>query len=78
MMAQTLTEKYAYPVKPVCSFLDLASSSYYYVSKECEPQLKADLETVAGLYPTYGTRRSHTNCGVNRLSIGSIASAYSV
>ena len=57
MMAQTLTEKYAYPVKPVCSFLDMASSSYYYVRKECEPQLKADLETVAGLYPTYGTRR---------------------
>jgi putative transposase len=57
MMAKTLTEGHAYPVKAVCSFLDLASSSYYYVQKECEPQLKADLETVAGLHPTYGTRR---------------------
>lgn len=57
MMAKALTEKYAYPVKSVCSFLDLASSSYYYVRKEGEPQLKADLETVAGLHPTYGTRR---------------------
>jgi len=57
MMAKTLTEKYAYPVKPVCSFLELASSSYYYTPKECEQQLKADLETVAGLHPTYGTRR---------------------
>jgi putative transposase len=57
MMAKTLTEKHAYPVKPVCAFLDLASSSYYYTPKECEAQLKADLETVAGLHPTYGTRR---------------------
>lgn len=57
MMAKTLTEKYDYPVKAVCEYLDLASSSYYYVRKECEPQLKADLATVAGLHPTYGTRR---------------------
>ena len=57
MMAKALAEKYAYPVKAVCDFLELASSSYYYERKEGEAQLKADLETVAGLHPTYGTRR---------------------
>ena len=57
MMAKTLTEKYAYPVRQVCSFLDLSSSSYYYTRKAGEPQLLADVETVAGLHPTYGTRR---------------------
>jgi putative transposase len=57
MMAKTLTEKYAYPVGQVCGFLDLSSSSYYYTRKASDPQLQADLETVAGLHPTYGTRR---------------------
>jgi putative transposase len=57
MMAKTLTEKYAYPVRSVCDFLELASSSYYYTRKESEVQLQADVETVAGLHPTYGTRR---------------------
>ena len=57
MMAKALTEKYAYPVRQVCSFLELASSSYYYTHKASEPRLQADLETVAGLHPTYGTRR---------------------
>jgi len=56
-MAKTLTEKYTYPVRQVCSFLDLSSSSYYYTRKAEEPQLQADLETVTGLHPTYGTRR---------------------
>jgi putative transposase len=57
MMTKTLTKKYAYPVRQVCSFLDLSSSSYYYTRKTSDPQLQADLETVAGLHPTYGTRR---------------------
>lgn len=57
MMAKTLIEKYAYPVRLVCSFLELAASSYYYTCKESEVQLQADVETVAGLHPTYGTRR---------------------
>lgn len=58
MMARTLVEQHKYPVRMVCEFLDLAPSSYYYCPKQAAPaQLLADLETVAGLHPTYGTRR---------------------
>jgi transposase InsO family protein len=42
----------------VCEFLGLSPSSYYYCPQPSAPaQLRADLETVAGLHPTYGTRR---------------------
>jgi transposase InsO family protein len=58
MMARALVEQNKYPVRMVCELLDLSSSSYYYSPKEAAPsQLLADLETVAGLHPTYGTRR---------------------
>jgi putative transposase len=58
MIARNLTEKYGYAVRPVCEFLELSSSSYYYHSQQMtERQLKADLEMVAGQHPTYGSRR---------------------
>lgn len=56
-MAKAMTEKHAYTVRQVCSFLDLSSSSYYYTRKASDPRLRTDLETVSGLHPTYGTRR---------------------
>jgi len=57
-MAHTLVAQHKYPVRMVCEFLDLSPSSYYYCTKQAAlPQLLADLETVAGLHPTYGTRR---------------------
>ena len=57
-MAQEMVEQYDFPVRLVCDFLDLASSSYYYQKKEvAEQQLEADLKLVAGQHPTYGTRR---------------------
>jgi putative transposase len=58
MIARTLVEQHKYPVRMACEFLELSSSSYYYCHKQvAPPQLLADLETVAGLHPTYGTRR---------------------
>jgi putative transposase len=57
-MARALVEQHKYPVRIVCVLLDLAPSSYYYCSKPvAPPQLLTDVETVAGLHPTYGTRR---------------------
>jgi transposase InsO family protein len=57
-MARRLVAQHQYPVRMVCEFLDLSPSSYYYSPKPAAPaQLVADLETVAGLHPTYGTRR---------------------
>ena len=57
-MARKLVEQHKYPVRMVCKFVDLSPSSYYYCPQQAAPQqLLADLETVAGLYPTYGTRR---------------------
>jgi putative transposase len=58
MMARRLVAQHGYPVRMVCEFLGLSSSSYYYCPQPSAPlQLRADLETVAGLHPTYGTRR---------------------
>jgi putative transposase len=58
MMARTLVEQDNYPVRMTCEFLDLSPSSYYYCNKQsAQPQFLADLKTVAGLHPTYGTRR---------------------
>jgi transposase InsO family protein len=57
-MAHTLVGQQGYPVRPLCDFLDLSPSSYYYQSSKVqETQFQADLVTVAGLHPTYGTRR---------------------
>jgi putative transposase len=45
-------------VKMICETIGLPRSSYYYRSQRGEEsQLEADLETVAGQYPKYGTRR---------------------
>lgn len=45
-------------VKTACESVGLPRSSYYYRSQRGEEsQLEADLETVAGQYPKYGTRR---------------------
>lgn len=58
MIARSLTEKHGYAVRPVCELLELPASSYYYHShKESDLRLQADLEMVAGQYPTYGSRR---------------------
>jgi transposase InsO family protein len=57
-MAHSLVKKHACPVRVACELLELAPSSYYYQSSKAqETQLQIDLETVAGLHPTYGTRR---------------------
>ena len=58
-MARELIRLNGYPVQPVCNFLELPRSSYYY-QKRVKPesqQLEADLKLVAGQHPTYGTRR---------------------
>jgi putative transposase len=58
MIAQELVHKNNYPVRQVCSLLDLSPSSYYYRSHGSkDQQLEADLKLVAGQHPTYGTRR---------------------
>ncbi len=45
-------------VKTACESVGLPRSSYYYRSQRGEEsQLEADLETVAGQFPKYGTRR---------------------
>ena len=57
-MARKLVEQHKYPVRMVCRFVDLSPSSYYYCPQQAaSQQLLADVETVAGLHPTYGTRR---------------------
>lgn len=48
----------SYSVKTACESVGLPRSSYYYRSQRGEEsQLETDLETVAGQYPKYGTRR---------------------
>jgi len=45
-------------VNMICETVGLPRSTYYYCSRRGEEsQLDADLETVAGQYPKYGTRR---------------------
>ena len=53
-----LTEREGYPIKVACDVLELPRSSYYYrpVEQDEEELVKA-IETVAGEFPTYGTRR---------------------
>jgi transposase InsO family protein len=47
-----------YPVQVICQIVGLPRSSYYYAAVEREEtELKAALETVAGQFPTYGSRR---------------------
>ena len=64
-------------VKMACETIGTPRSTYYYHSQRGhESQLEADLETVAGQYRKYGTRRI-THYGARRITIGSIASAFS-
>jgi transposase InsO family protein len=55
---QALVEEKRGSVKMICETVGLPRSSYYYRSPRGEDgQLEADLETLAGQYPKYGTRR---------------------
>jgi len=55
---QALVEENRGSVKMICETVGLPRSSYYYRSQRGEDgQLEAALETVAGQYPKYGTRR---------------------
>jgi putative transposase len=55
---QALVEEKRGSVKMICETVGLPRSSYYYRCQRGEDgQLEADLETVAGQYPKYGTRR---------------------
>ena len=57
-LAHQLVKENNYAVNVVCQILDLAKSSYYYQQEpDKDQQLKADLDIVAGEFPTYGTRR---------------------
>jgi putative transposase len=57
-MVKILVEQQNLPLKLALHLLDLPRSTYYYQSQKAdEEQLQADLEKVAGQYPTYGTRR---------------------
>ncbi len=47
-----------FSVEQACQLLGLARSSFYYPNHPARArQLEADVETVVGHYPTYGTRR---------------------
>ena len=55
---KALVEQERCSVKTACETVGMPRSSYYYRSQGGEEsQLEADLETVAGQYPKYGTRR---------------------
>ena len=55
---QGLVEWHKYPVGLACQLVDLPRSSFYYQSRKAdESYLEGDLKTVAGQFPTYGTRR---------------------
>ena len=58
MIVQGLVEWHKYPVGLACQLVDLPRSSFYYQSRKAdESYLECDLKTVAGQFPTYGTRR---------------------
>lgn len=57
-MGKALVEQLGYPLSTVLQALDLAHSSFYYRSQKAEAAgLEADMQLVAGQFPTYGTRR---------------------
>jgi len=57
-MARALMEWFVCPVETALEGLDLARSSYYYCGqKTADSQLEADMQLVAGQFPTYGSRR---------------------
>ena len=58
MTVRALVEWFDCPVDTVLEVLALAHSSYYYRSqKMADCRLEADMQLVAGQFPTYGTRR---------------------
>jgi putative transposase len=55
---RALIEWFDCPVDPALEVLELARSSYYYRSRAvADSRLEADMQLVAGQFPTYGTRR---------------------
>lgn len=53
-----LNEQDGYPVARVSELLGLPRSTYYYLAKPAQDlELEAAVESIAGQYPTYGTRR---------------------
>jgi putative transposase len=55
---KALVEQESCSLKMICETLGMPRSTYYYRSQRGdESQLEVDLETVAGQYPKYGTRR---------------------
>ena len=55
---KTLSEEHGYGIGLACQVVELERSSYYYRSrKAAEAGLEADMQLVAGQFPTYGTRR---------------------
>ncbi len=58
MTVRALVERFDCPVVQALEVVDLARSSYYYHSrKAADSRLEADMQLVAGQFPTYGTRR---------------------
>jgi putative transposase len=58
VIVQGLVEWHKYPVGLACQLVDLPRSSFYYQSRKADASyLEGDLKTVAGQFPTYGTRR---------------------
>ncbi len=58
MTVRALIEWFDCPVEPALEVVELARSSYYYRSqKAADSHLEADMQLVAGQFPTYGTRR---------------------
>jgi transposase InsO family protein len=57
-MVTGLHEWYGYPIQEACQLVELPRSSYYYHShKADESQLEQDMQSVAGQFPRYGSRR---------------------
>jgi putative transposase len=58
VIVQGLVEWHKYPVGLACQLVDLPRSSFYYKRRKAdEGYLESNLKTVAGQFPTYGTRR---------------------
>ncbi len=58
MTVRALIEWFDCPVEPALEVVELARSSYYYCSqKALDSRLEADMQLVAGQFPSYGTRR---------------------
>jgi hypothetical protein len=58
VIVQGLVEWHKYPVGLACQLVDLPRSSFYYQRRKAdESYLEGNLKTVAGQFPTYGTRR---------------------